>query len=243
MPSDLAASIWPLSIESIPARMISRMYAPSLMLSATMPAMASAEIVQRLPRWSVGELNVEVDEEDLDEQRRAAEDPDVDSREPAQRSEARHARMSAATRPSSHAEDLGDDRDVDRRPEGVPEDVARMEDPLPDDVPVDCDDEHVHLAAVSLLVLQRELARLPLREDRLHLPVQVERLDGVVDLQPERVAQPRARFPRAPSRAACRPSRTCRRSCGCSRGPAGRRRSRRRRGRTWIAWAALVSAG
>src|SRR5437868_13254277 len=39
-----------------------------------------------------------------------------------------------------------------------------------------------------LLVLQRELARLPLREDRLHLPVQVQRLDRVVDLQTERVA-------------------------------------------------------
>src|SRR4051794_26265254 len=39
-----------------------------------------------------------------------------------------------------------------------------------------------------LLVLQRELAGLPLREDRLHLSAQVQRLDRVVDLEPERVA-------------------------------------------------------
>src|SRR3954452_24191350 len=39
-----------------------------------------------------------------------------------------------------------------------------------------------------LLVLQRELACLPLRENRLHLPVQVQRLDGVVDLRSERVS-------------------------------------------------------
>src|SRR6478736_4190309 len=39
-----------------------------------------------------------------------------------------------------------------------------------------------------LLVLQRELARLPLRENRLHLPVQVQSLDRVVDLRSERVA-------------------------------------------------------
>ncbi len=57
MPSDLAASIWPLSIESIPARMISRMYAPSLRLSATMPVSASDEIVQKW-RLMLGRLNV-----------------------------------------------------------------------------------------------------------------------------------------------------------------------------------------
>src|SRR6476659_6011574 len=39
-----------------------------------------------------------------------------------------------------------------------------------------------------LLVLHRELARLPLRAVRLHLPVQVQRLDRVVDLRSERVA-------------------------------------------------------
>ena len=38
MPSDFAASICPLSIESMPARMISRMYAPSLTPRARMPA-------------------------------------------------------------------------------------------------------------------------------------------------------------------------------------------------------------
>src|SRR4029077_14877054 len=43
-----------------------------------------------------------------------------------------------------------------------------------------------------LLDLQCELARLPLHEDLLNLPVQVERLDRVVDLEPERVALPRS---------------------------------------------------
>src|SRR3954471_23125446 len=42
-----------------------------------------------------------------------------------------------------------------------------------------------------LLVLQRELAGLPLRKDRLHLSVQVQRLDRVVDLRPERVSDAR----------------------------------------------------
>src|SRR5437763_2774083 len=42
-----------------------------------------------------------------------------------------------------------------------------------------------------LLVLQRELAGLPLREDRLHLSVQVQRLDCVVDLRSEGVADAR----------------------------------------------------
>ena len=41
IPSDCAASIWPRSIASMPARMISRMYAPSLMPSARMPAIAA----------------------------------------------------------------------------------------------------------------------------------------------------------------------------------------------------------
>src|SRR6478736_3721145 len=39
-----------------------------------------------------------------------------------------------------------------------------------------------------LLVLQRELARLPLREDLLHLSLEVQRLDRVVDLRPQRIA-------------------------------------------------------
>src|SRR5262245_29723613 len=39
-----------------------------------------------------------------------------------------------------------------------------------------------------LLVLQRDLARLPLREDLLHRPVQVQSIDRVVDLRRERVA-------------------------------------------------------
>src|SRR5262249_41986712 len=39
-----------------------------------------------------------------------------------------------------------------------------------------------------LLVLQRELARLPLREDLLHLSLQVQDLDRVVDLRAERTA-------------------------------------------------------
>src|SRR3954463_1761290 len=43
-----------------------------------------------------------------------------------------------------------------------------------------------------LLVLQRELAGLPLRKDRLHLSVQVQRLDRVVDLRPERVTDSRS---------------------------------------------------
>ncbi len=55
MPTDFAASIWPLSTESMPARMISRMYAPSLMLSATMPAIAASETVQ-IPKSNVGQL-------------------------------------------------------------------------------------------------------------------------------------------------------------------------------------------
>ena len=52
MPSDRAASICPLSIASMPARMISRMYAPSLIASATMPANTAPSRV-RNPRWSV----------------------------------------------------------------------------------------------------------------------------------------------------------------------------------------------
>jgi hypothetical protein len=54
MPMDFAASIWPLSTESMPARMISRMYAPSLMLSATMPAIAASDTVQK-PKFTDGQ--------------------------------------------------------------------------------------------------------------------------------------------------------------------------------------------
>src|SRR5215475_15312750 len=39
-----------------------------------------------------------------------------------------------------------------------------------------------------LLVLQRELAGLPLREDLLHLSLEVQRLDRVVDLRSQRIA-------------------------------------------------------
>ena len=39
----------------MPARMISRMYAPSLMLRATMPAIAASQTVQN-PKFSVGQL-------------------------------------------------------------------------------------------------------------------------------------------------------------------------------------------
>src|SRR5690348_14224938 len=42
-----------------------------------------------------------------------------------------------------------------------------------------------------LLVLQGELARLPLRQDLLHLPVRVQLLDRDADLRSERVALPR----------------------------------------------------
>ena len=117
MPSDLAASIWPLSTETIPARMISLMYAPSLTLERDdagdggVGDRPEAE-VQRRP------AEREVDVEDLDEQRRAAEDPDVDGRDPAQRSEARHAGK-RREEPQEDSRRLGDDRDVDRRPEDV----------------------------------------------------------------------------------------------------------------------------
>ena len=65
-----------------------------------------------------------------------------------------------------------------------------MEDLLPDDVQVDCD-EPVHLAAASPTGSSARTGRLPLREDRLHLSVQVERLDRVVDLRPEWVSNAR----------------------------------------------------
>src|SRR5215468_5667642 len=42
-----------------------------------------------------------------------------------------------------------------------------------------------------LLVLQRELAGLPLRKDVLQLVVQIQRVDRVVDLRSERIALPR----------------------------------------------------
>ena len=145
IPSDFAASIWPLSIESIPARMISRMYAPSLMLSARIPATASAGTSEA--DVDAGHAEGEVDEEDLHEHRGAAEDQDVDRRERAERPDPRHPRQ----RGSEAEQDprrLGDDRDVDRRPERVGERGVRMEDPRPDDVPVDCD-EHVHPATSS----------------------------------------------------------------------------------------------
>ena len=62
--------------------------------------------------------------------------PDVDAREPAQRRRPRHPHE-RRDEAEHHADELGADRDVDGRLERADEHVVRVEDPLPDDVPVD----------------------------------------------------------------------------------------------------------
>ena len=57
IPSERAASSWPLSIASIPARMISRMNAPSLIARAMIPAKAAPSRLKS-PRWTVFGITV-----------------------------------------------------------------------------------------------------------------------------------------------------------------------------------------
>ena len=68
--------------------------------------------------------------------RGAPEDERVQVGQCSQRPELRHPHQ-RRDQPERDAEDLRDDRDVDRPPEREHEGVVRMEDPLPQDVPLE----------------------------------------------------------------------------------------------------------
>ena len=108
------------------------------MPATTAPSEREEPEVERVrdQREAEEQVRAEVDEEDLHDHRRAAEDQHVDAREEPERREARHPHE-RRDQPEHHAEDLREHGDVDRRPERAREDVVRVEDPVPDDVPVD----------------------------------------------------------------------------------------------------------
>ena len=78
------------------------------------------------------QIRAEVDEEDLDDERRAAKDEHVEPGEQAQRQEPRHAHE-REDQSEDDPESCASDRDVDRPPERENEHMVRVEDPLPQD--------------------------------------------------------------------------------------------------------------
>ena len=87
------------------------------------------------------QVDAEVDEIELDEHRRAAEYEHVKTGEPPERCDFRlpHQR---GDEPEHDADELGRDRDVHGRPQRLPEHVVRVEQALPDEVPVDRGQHH-----------------------------------------------------------------------------------------------------
>ena len=143
MPSDLAASIWPRSMDRIPARTISVMYAPSLTPRATIPAWIVAGDREAGPIVEVGPACRSRSRPGRSRGTRSGRAAACRGRT-RRRSRAisriganRDIRPSAAKTPRITPIDLADDRDRRRVSDDAAEDQAvRREDRPEEDVPV-----------------------------------------------------------------------------------------------------------
>ena len=108
------------------------------MPAKTAPSMVNSPKFERRrdEREAEEQVDAVVDEEDLHEERRAAEDEHVEPGQPAQRKNVRHPHE-CGEEAEDDTQDLRGDRDVDGGQERPKEDVVGVEQPFPDDVPVD----------------------------------------------------------------------------------------------------------